>query len=421
TISEYNKSWKDYTELDKTIRSRSHKVFDAKFREERFVKLLSDTVANYSELAKITGIGKMYQLLSNRTAQWNNDFVEPFRDTLYRTPLQKVCEIEKYSLFRYDRPAISHGDTQKDGRQIVRAPPVLVIYAFINRHYILDLLPEVSVIRNLLKQGLDIFAADWGTPAVYDKTLTIDHFVNQYLDKSIDFIRKVTKVDKVTLFGYCWGGDLALMYAALHPEKVKNLVTIATPGDFDLDDSLLSVWTRAMKEQYILDAFGNMPGMLLNAAFNLRRPIEYSHKYFHFFEQPRDLESIAEFLATETWLYDSPPIIGEIYREFVEYCYKQNLLIKNKMRIEDTSDDNESSVNGKIVNLKNITMPFLNVIAQKDDLVAPSSSKALNDALTDSRDKSLIEFNSGHVGLMIGKSAHKELWPKAGEWIKNHS
>ena len=151
----------------------------------------------------------------------------------------------------------------------------------------------------------------------------------------------------------------------------------------------------------------------------LRRPIEYSHKYVHFFEEPHDLESVVEFIATETWLYDSPPVIGEIYREFVEYCYKQNLLIKNKMRIEDTYNSNDDG-NGKIVNLKNITMPFLNVVAQKDDLVVASSSKALNDALTKSEDKSIIEFNSGHVGLMIGKNAHKELWPKVGEWIKNH-
>jgi class III poly(R)-hydroxyalkanoic acid synthase PhaC subunit len=280
-------------------------------------------------------------------------------------------------------------------------------------------LPEVSVVRSLLNQGLDIFATDWGTPSAYDKSLTIDHFVNMYLDKSIDFIRRSTKADKVTLLGYCWGGDLALIYAALHPEKVKNIVTVATPGDFDLDNSLLSVWTRAMKEDYLLDAFGNVPGMLLNAAFNLRRPIEYSHKYFHFFEQPHDLESIAEFFATETWLYDSPPIIGEIYREFVEYCYKHNLLIKSKMRIEGPGHDGEDS--DKIIDLKNINMPFLNIVAQKDDLVAPNSSKALNDALTESRDKSIIEFNSGHVGLMIGKNAHKELWPKVGEWIKSHS
>ena len=157
----------------------------------------------------------------------------------------------------------------------------------------------------------------------------------------------------------------------LHPEKVKNLITIATPGDFDLDNSLLSVWTKAMKEDYLLDAFGNVPGMVLNAAFVLRSPIEYSHKYFHFFEQPHDLESIAEFFATETWLYDSPPIIGEIYREFVEYCYKQNLLIKNKMRMEGGVDYEDSNNNDIIINLKDINMPFLNVVANKDDLVAP--------------------------------------------------
>lgn len=83
------------------------------------------------------------------------------------------------------------------------------------------------------------------------------------------------------------------MYAALHPEKVKNLVTIATPGDFDLDDSLLTTWTKAIKSNYLLDAFGNLPGIVLNAAFILRNPIEYGHKYFHFFEQPRSLESVA--------------------------------------------------------------------------------------------------------------------------------
>ena len=63
----------------------------------------------------------------------------------------------------------------------------------------------------------------------------------------------------------------------------------------------------------------------------------------------------------------------------------------------------------------------LNIIAKRDDLVAPSSSKALNDALMESQDNDLIEFNSGHVGLMIGKKAHKELWPKVGDWLRERS
>jgi polyhydroxyalkanoate synthase len=445
TISEYDKSWKDMSGLDTALRSKFRKALDDKFRQDKFVNSLSDNVASYSKLANVLGLGNVYQCISNASSKWNNDFIEPIRDTLFRTPSHKICEIEKYSLFRYHRlPPSSISTSSKKERNLVRSEgretrnsetrssPVLIIYAFINRHYILDLLPEVSVVRTMLNGGgeegdvrLDIFATDWGTPSVYDKSLTIGHFVNSYMDKSIDSIREITKSDKVTLFGYCWGGDLALMYAALHPEKVKSLVTVATPGDFDLDNSLLSVWTKAMKEEYLLDAFGNLPGMVLNAAFILRNPIEYVHKYFHFFEQRRDVESVAEFLATETWLYDSPPIIGEIYREFVEYCYKQNLLIKNKMRIKENDVDNDNnnydnnnSKNGEtVINLKNIDMPYLNVVAEKDDLVAPESSKALNNALTGSRDKSIIEFKSGHVGLMIGKRAHKELWPKVREWI----
>jgi class III poly(R)-hydroxyalkanoic acid synthase PhaC subunit len=434
-ISEYHKSWNNLPDLETILKKRFRNIFDKKFREEQFVETLSNTVASYSEVAKVLGTGLVYQGFSNISSTLNNEIIEPIRDTLCRTPSKKVCRIENYSLFHYNNDddissgvATSHitnldkKENKPTNQTKERTPPVLVIYAFINRHYILDLLPEVSVIRNLLYQGLDIFATDWGTPSSYDKKQNLDHFINTYLNKSVDYIRKITKSDKVSLFGYCWGGNLALMYSSLYPEKIKNIVTVATPGDFDLDNSLLSVWTRSVKEEYILDAFGNMPGMMLNTAFNLRRPMEYSHKYFHFFERPHDLESIVEFFATESWLYDSPPVIGKIYEEFVEYCYKKNLLIKNKMMIEkDEVNINRTDYNNKVaINLKNITAPFLNIVAQKDDLVAPQSSKSLNVALTESHDKNLIEFNSGHVGLMIGKQAHKELWPKVGQWIIMH-
>ena len=77
-------------------------------------------------------------------------------------------------------------------------------------------------------------------------------------------------------------------------------------------------------------------------------------------------------------------------------------------------------VNGNIVDLKSVKAPFLNVVAQKDDLVPPASSTALNDAVG-SKDKSIVEFPSGHVGLIIGQRAHKEVWPKVGEWLKYRS
>jgi len=352
-------------------------------------------------------------------------FIEPLRDTAWRSPSHKIYSENKYALFHYNHP---HKDNNKRRREISsnvhnstatftdknnNSTPVLVIYAFINRHYILDLLPNVSIVRNLLNQGLDLFATDWGTPVAYDKELTLGHYVNNYLDNAVDYIKKDTGSNKVSLFGYCWGGNLALMYAALHPDKVKNIVTLATPGDCSLDNTLLSIWTKKINPDSIVATFGNAPSLLLNAAFALRSPLDYLHKYPHFFlegKQPRSLQDIIEFYATETWLYDSPPIIGEIYRQFIRDCYQKNLFIKSEMRIADNMP----------INLKNIKMPFLNVIAAKDDLVEPDSSRALNGAIGSS-DNELIEFKSGHVGACIGSRAHKELWPKVGSWLIERS
>ena len=398
-------SGQNLKELEKTVRTRIQTMFDERFRHEDFINALSDTIAVFSDFAKYTGSSQIYQNFSNLFSIWNNTLMEPIRDTYWRTPSHKICEIEKYSLFRYDRATVDRRNSSAGDIQT----PLLIVYSFINRHYILDLLPEVSIVRSFLKQGFDIFATEWGTPGPYDRELTIGHFVNEYMDKSVDFIRNITKSDKVSILGYCWGGNLVLSYAALHPEKVKNILTIATPGDAQADDVILSVWTKRMNVDALLDAFGNVPSTLLNAAFALRSPIEYLHKYPHFFEEAHDFESMLEFFATETWLQDSLPVIGEIFREFVKCYYQQNLLIRNQMRID-----------GAEIDLSKISAPFLNVVASRDDLVAPASSKALNDVVG-SNDKSLIEHHSGHVGLIIGERAHKEVWPTVGKWLRERS
>ena len=418
-----------YKKYEKVIMSGIRDKFDINFREEGFTRALCEYIDSYSDMAKMTGFGQIYQYISNFTSLWNNEFIEPIRDTILRTPSHKIYSENKYSLFHYDilqketkvemekkkerEKTMIHSEHLTD----VPTTPILIIYAFINRHYILDLLPDSSIVRNLQSQGFDIFATDWGTPSSYDKKLTIGYYVNNYLADAVDHITKHTGSDKVSLFGYCWGGNLALMLAALYPQKIKNIVTLATPGDFSRDNNLLSVWTKSTNPDSIVDTFGNVPGSLINSAFLLRSPIEYLHKYPHFFferTEPLDLESIIEFSATETWLYDSPPVIGEIYRQFVRDCYKNNLFIKNQMSIYE---DSEPSIQ---IDLRKIKAPFLNVIASKDDLVAPTSSKALNNVIGSS-DKSILEFNSGHVGACIGSRAHKELWPKVGEWLKARS
>ena len=150
---------KDLAEFEKVIRKKIGDRFNTKFRDDNFIPMLSNVVTSYSNLAKATGFGKIYQHLSNLWSIWDNDFVEPVRDTLWRTPSYKVTNLEKYSLFRYYYKKAREEDKSND--RIYPTTPLLIVYAFINRHYILDLLPEISVVGNLLRQGFDVFATDW--------------------------------------------------------------------------------------------------------------------------------------------------------------------------------------------------------------------------------------------------------------------
>jgi polyhydroxyalkanoate synthase subunit PhaC len=440
--------------IEKIIFSRIRKKFDANFREKTFVDSLSEFVESYSNLINITGIGFLYENMFNLNSFWNNVFIEPIRDTIGRTPSHKINLSDKYSLMHYamnqqekeegegreksyslesnnikkqrSKTAEKIDEKRNEGeKKSVDASsittPLLIIYAFINRHYILDLLPNSSIVQNFQRQGFNVFATDWGTPSGYDKELTIGHYVNNYLAKTVDYIIEHTGSDKVSLFGYCWGGNLALMLAALYPEKIKNVIAFATPGDFSIDNNLLSIWTRNINADSLVEAFGNVHGPFINSAFLLRSPIDFLHKYPHFFLEGelKDIESIIEFFATETWLFDSPPVIGQIYKQFVQDCYQKNLFIKNKIEINGGNNNNNNN-NNNVIDLSKINHPFLNIVASRDDLVAPESSKALNDVIGSS-DKSIIEFNSGHVGACISSRAHKELWPTVGDWLKKRS
>ena len=154
---------------------------------------------------------------------------------------------------------------------------------------------------------------------------------------------------------------------------------------------------------------GNVPGWFVNMAFILRNPVEPFLKYLTFFSEPRTLEEIQQFFGIESWLYDSRPIIGETYREIVTKITKNNLLIKNQLQVGDHKID-----------LSKITIPVLNILGSEDDLVPPESSKPLT-SMIGSRDKELIEFPTGHIGLCIGQRAHRELWPKVGDWLAQRS
>lgn len=313
-----------------------------------------------------------------RVSQASEVLLGPLDTALSTTPYEILYEEDRVKLKHYLPP---------DGVSL--RTPLLVVYALINRETMLDLQPDRSVVRSLLKDGLEVYMVNWGYPTRKDRFLTIDDHVNGYMDHIVDFIRRRHHLDKINLMGICMGGTFSIMYSALHPDKIRNLITTVTPSNFDTDKGLLHIWMKSMDVDKMIDTFGNAPGDLLNFIFLLLNPARLMiDKYVGFFENMDNRNFVENFIRMEKWIFDSPDVPGETFRQFIKDGYQNNLLIQSKMEL-----------NGKRVDLKRITMPLLNFYGQYDHLVPPEACNLITGAVgsTDTED---ICLDTGHIGIM---------------------
>jgi len=314
------------------------------------------------------------------------------------TPADVVYAEDKMRLLHYRRLAGSKKSAQRT--------PVLIVYALINRYIMLDLEPGRSFVQNLLKEGLDVYLIDWGYPTGADRYLNLDDYINYYTDKAVEWIRSETKVKKINLMGVCMGGTFAVIYAALHLRKIKNLITLATPTEFDIDDAVLFSWAKQFDVDKMMDSFGNLPGDLANVLYLLATPVATVDKYVQFLESVENPKFVSTFLRMEKWIFDSPDMAGEVFKEWIRDILQQNLLIKNRL-----------VVGGRQVDLRKIKCPLLNVFGKYDYLAPPSSAKPLAKAVG-SQDVTTLGVDTGHVGIFVGSTSYKTIIPNIVKWIK---
>ncbi|MEM5788045.1 MAG: class III poly(R)-hydroxyalkanoic acid synthase subunit PhaC [Syntrophobacteraceae bacterium] len=325
--------------------------------------------------------------------------LEPLDTEIATTPYEIVYEEDRVRLKHY-KPSSPN--------PLIKTP-LLIVYALINRETMLDLQPGRSVVRNLLSRGIDLYMIDWGYPTQKDKFLTISDHVNGYMDNIVDFIREKHGIPDINIMGICMGGTFSLMYAALYPGKVKNLITTVTPSNFDTQQGLLHNWSRELNLEKVTEAFGNIPGDLLNVIFLLLNPARLIiDKYMSYFENIDNKEFVENFIRMEKWIFDSPDVPGATLRQFIEDCYRKNLLIQSKMELD-----------GKRVDLGGITMPFLNIYGKYDHLVPPEACELITSKVG-STDTENLCLDTGHIGIYVSSKTQNQFIPKVVEWLTQH-
>ncbi|WDP91856.1 MAG: class III poly(R)-hydroxyalkanoic acid synthase subunit PhaC [Desulfobacter sp.] len=325
---------------------------------------------------------------------------EVLLDTLETALSQTPYEV----VYQEDRVKLKHYMARKPSGY---KTPLLVVYALINRETMLDLQPGRSVVERFLDEGIDLYMIDWGYPKRKDRFQGFDDHINGYMNNVVDFIREKHKVDKINLMGICMGGSFSVMYSALYPEKIKNLVTTVTPTNFNTDKGLLHIWMKSVDVDAVVDTYGNLSGDIMNLGFLLLNPARLMiDKYVGFAEHMDNKNFVENFIRMEKWIFDSPDLPGEVFREFIKECYQQNKLIQSRLE-----------VGGKRVDLKKITMPVINFYGKFDHLVPPEACDQLTRHVG-SRDTEDVCLNTGHIGIYVSSKCQDAFAPKIATWLK---
>jgi polyhydroxyalkanoate synthase len=284
----------------------------------------------------------------------------------------------------------------------------------------IDLEADRSLVRKLVASGFDVYFVDWGLPGRAQRFVTIDDYVSGYLDNCVDVARKRSGTAKVNLLGVCQGGVFSTCYAALFPEKVKNLTLTVTPIDFHGDKKepqagagYMNQWTRALSAEDVddlVEAFGSAPGAMIGFAFLMMNPMGNLTKYtIDLVDVLDDDAKLLSFLRMERWIADRPDHPGEVLRQWFKDLYQDNKLIQNELVLGDRK-----------VDLRNITMPVLNIYATGDTIIPVSCSKDVG-AHFGTKDYTEVAVPGGHIGTFVGGKAQKILAPTLSKWFEKRS
>ncbi|HMI37305.1 MAG TPA: class III poly(R)-hydroxyalkanoic acid synthase subunit PhaC [Steroidobacteraceae bacterium] len=310
---------------------------------------------------------------------------------------------EKDAVYREDKLTLYH---YRPIAPSANLPPVLIVYALVNRPYMMDLQPDRSLIRRLLELGLDLYLIDWGYPDGADRFTDLNDYINGYLHRCLGVVLREHRLESTTVLGVCQGGTFSLCYAALHPERVRNLITMVTPVDFQTSDNLLSKWVQGIDVDALVAAHGIVPGEVLNAAYVSLMPFRLLQQKYVNLLGGGDQAQIDNFMRMEKWIFDSPAQAGAAFAQFARWFFQENRLLKGTLEL-----------GGRRVDLKQLTQPLLNIYAKQDHLVPPAASTAL-EPLVGSRDYLALGLDVGHIGMYVSGRSQRELPQAIAYWLQ---
>lgn len=269
--------------------------------------------------------------------------------------------------------------------------PVFLVYSLVNQPFILDLGPQNSLIEALINNGYDVYLLDFGIPGYEDKDITMDDYIVQYIQKGVRRALYHAKADEITVMGFCLGGTLAAIYAAIADDPVKNLILSTAPVDFSTVP-VFDKWADELREgdtnlDSILDAWGLIPASVIKTGMRLVTSPVYYSPYLSLLSRADNEEYALRWKRFNHWTNSHIPFAGAALKQILYDLGKENKLVKGSLII-----------NGKKADLSNIKANLLTVASSFDRLVPKEQILPVMD-LVSSSDKQFHLLQGGHANL----------------------
>ncbi len=295
-------------------------------------------------------------------------------------------------------------------------PPLLVVPSLINRAYILDLLPERSLLRWLAAQGLRPVLLDWGPPGAEEARFDLQDYGAERLLPAVEALVAETG-RPVGLLGYCMGGTLAAGLAARTRGLVAALATIGAPWDFTSTRGIaggIRAMVRAEGEAQavsVLDGmaetFGTIPVSVFQMLFALINPMQAAVKFQRLSRLDPDGPAARHFVALEDWLADGVPMAPRAAK---------NLLID--WQIRNATATGAWHFLGGPVDPGAIRVPALGFCGTADSIAPMPLAAPLPRAIPGA---AVVTPRTGHVGMVVGSVARTQVWRPLATFFHTHA
>jgi len=300
------------------------------------------------------------------------------------TPRSCVYSEGCHSLYRY--PA----HTEADGT------PILLVYSLINRPYIFDLRPKRSLVEFLCQQGYDVYLLDWGDPGPEMGMASLGELVTGTLRRCVRVIQRAHSCRQIPLLGYCMGATFATLYAGYRPQDIERLVLLTPMLGHAPDGQLQKISAQQQLSPQLLQG-QLIDGRQLKMFFSAVKPAGLLKKERDFWQNYDSDTFLEHFLPVEKWSNDTPNLPGKVFQEFVQLVIRQDALKGGQLHLD-----------GKALDLHQITCPVLAVAAKHDWIIPRSTLQTCAEVLKKSQYTPYL-LSGGHIGLVVGRSA-STLW-----------